>query len=492
MRLRRPITPGGALIAAALLLQACTVGPDYRRPALAVPVQFKEQPDWKLASPDAPPIAADWWAIFGDPQLNALERQIPGNLSLAEAEAQFRQSTALVENARSGWFPRVTLTASYNRFVSPTGQNQVVPGIRQIFNTAVAAAWELDLWGRIRRQVEAGEASAAASAATLQALRLSLQAQLAQNYFQLRTLDTQKRVLNDSVAAYRRTLELTRNRYAVGIVSKADVVQAETQLTATEAQAIDLDVLRSQLEHAIAVLIGKAPSELTIEPEPALAPLPALPPALPSVLLERRPDIAAAERQVMAANAQIGVAKAAFFPNVTLNISNGFQSSRIERLLTTASRYWALGPAAAALPLFEGGARNAELKRTIAVYDATVAAYRQTVLAGFQEVEDNLAALRVLEAEASALERAIRTSEEAVRLTTNQYKAGTVSFESVLIAQTAALTTERDAVGVHGLRLSAAVGLVKALGGGWNPAESPERAPDEGINWRHYLPFPES
>lgn len=479
------------MIAATLLLQACTVGPDYRRPSIAVPDKFKEQPDWKLARPDDRPIASDWWEAFGDPQLNQLEQQITANPSLEQAEAQFRQSTALVENARAGWFPKINGSANFNRFISPTGQTQVIPGIRETFNTAAAATWELDFWGRIRRQVEAGEATASSSLTTMQALKLSLQAQLAQNYFQMRTLDAQKQVLNASVVAYQKTLELTQNRYAAGVVGKADVVQAETQLTQTVAQAMDLDVQRSQLEHAIAVLIGKAPAELSIKPSPSLGPLPALPSALPSTLLERRPDIAAAEQQVIAANAQIGAAKAAFFPTVTLNPSAGFQSSRIERLFATASRYWALGPAGAALPLFEGGTRNAQLKQAIAAHDATAAAYRQTVLNGFQEVEDNLAALRTLAAEAQTLEQTVTTGREAVRLTTNQYKAGTASYQSVLTAQTAALTNERTAIGVHGLRLNAAVLLVKALGGGWNASSNPQPEQQKGINWRHYLPYPE-
>ncbi|QSA96129.1 efflux transporter outer membrane subunit [Methylococcus sp. EFPC2] len=493
MRPSKRTLTGGALFAATLLLQACAVGPDYQRPALNVPEKFRElPPDWKVARADEQPIAGNWWEIYGDPLLNELERQIPANLSLAQAEAQFRQSSALVENTRAGLFPRINGSASFNRSIQAQGQNQVVPGVREIFNTAAAAAWELDLWGRIRRQVEAGEATAAASAATMQALRLSLQSQLAQNYFQLRSLDAQKTVLNTSVEAYRKTLTLTRNRYAAGVVSKADVVQAETQLTFTEAQATDLDVQRSQLEHAIAVLIGKAPSELTIEASPSLAGLPSLPAALPSTLLERRPDIAAAEQQVIAANAQIGAARAAFFPNVTINSTIGFQNTQIERLFTTASQYWALGPAAAALPLFEGGSKNSQLKQAIAGHEATTAAYRQAVLTGLQEVEDNLAALHALESEAKSLELSVKTGQEAVQLTTNQYKAGTVSFQNVLTAQTQALVNERAAIGVQGRRLTASVLLVKALGGGWDPATLKQEQERNEVGWRHYLPYPES
>lgn len=492
MKPRKARSPRLAPWFALLLLPGCTVGPDYQRPELAIPAKFKESPDWKLVDASRKPLTSRWWESFGDPLLNQLEAQIGGNFSLAQAEAQYRQSAALVENARAAWFPRLTASASYNRFVSPTGQNQIIPGVRETFNTAIAAVWELDLWGSIRRQVESSEATATANDATLAALRLSLQAQLAQNYFLLRTLDAQKHILGASVAAFAKTAELTRNRYDAGVVSKADVVQAETQLTATQAQLADLDVQRSQLEHGIAVLIGKPPTELTVAPIAGLAAVPKLPTALPATLLERRPDIKAAELQMVAANADIGAAKAAFFPNVTLNFSNGFQSSRIERLLTSASHYFALGPAAAALPLFEGGARNAQLKQAIATHQATAAAYKQSILTGFQEVEDNLSALRALEAEAKFLDQTVKTGEEAVRLTTNQYKAGIAGFQAVLTAQTAALDSQRSAVGVQGRRLDATVGLVKALGGGWDAKALQERnPPDQDINWRHYLPYPE-
>lgn len=481
------------ILISSFCLPACSVGPDYRRPLFDLPTAFKEQPGWKLASPNTASsvLPQDWWLMFSDPDLNTLEQHIPANFSLLEAEAQFRQSTALAANAQAPLLPRLNLTGTYNRFLSPTGQSPVFPGVRQIFNTAIAATWELDLWGRVRRQIEAGEARAMASADTLAALRLSLQAQLAQNYFQLRTLDLQKRVLEDSIQAFRKTLELTRNRHEAGVVSKADVVQAETQLSSTEAQAVDLDVQRHQLEHAIAVLIGKPPVELTLEHHPSLPSLPDMPTVVPSSLLERRPDIVAAEHQMMAANADIGAAKAAFFPNITLNANNGVQNNSLDRLLSTASQYWALGPAAAALPLLEGGAKNAELKRTLAAYEGTAAAYRQTILTGFQEVEDQMAALHILSNEAELLENTLRTAQEAVRLTTNQYQAGTVSFENVLIAQTAALANERNAVGVQGRRLVAAVGLIKAVGGGWK-ATGPDEAPLPKPGWRHYLPVPDT
>ncbi len=491
MRQQHKIT--GLAAALAFSLPGCMTGQDYTRPELALPNHFKEQPGWKVVKGDEPPLRSNWWESFNDVLLNRLEAQVATNPSLAQAEAQFRQSLAAVDTTRAALFPRINAQASYTRSVQPKGQNEVVPGVREVFTTALTAAWELDLWGRIRRQIEAGEATALASAATLSALSLSLQSQLAQSYFQLRTLDAQKKLLAASVEAFRKTVELTRNRYEAGVASKADVVQAETQLTATQAQAIELDVQRTQLEHAIAVLIGKAPAELDIETSSELTQLPSLPEAVPSTLLERRPDVVAAEQLMVAANAQIGAARAAFFPNITLNFTNGFQNTRIERLLTSASHYWALGPAAAALPLFEGGAKNAQLKQSIAAHQATAAAYRQTVLSGFQEVEDSLSVLRVLEEEARALAESVRTGQEAVKLTVNQYKAGTTSFQAVLTAQTQSLVNERAAIGVHGRRLDAAVALVKALGGGWSTSSLGDHKPaDEGGDWRHYLPYPES
>jgi NodT family efflux transporter outer membrane factor (OMF) lipoprotein len=479
------------LLAAILLLPGCVAGPDYQRPDVAVPGHYKETPDRKAEDARSRRlIAAKWWELFGDPLLNRLESQVGANFTLAQAEAQYQQSLAVIQNARSVWFPRVTANAAYNRFVSPQGAARIIPGVRETYTTALTAVWELDLWGRIRRQVESAEAQAEASADTVDALRLSLQAQLAQTYFALRTLDAQKEVVEANVAAFRRTLELTRNRYEAGIVGKADVMQAETQLTFTEAQSADLDVQRAQLEHAIAVLIGKPPAEVTLPRSAELVPLPKLPDALPSTLLQRRPDIAAAEQQIVAANANIGAARAAFFPNVTINSATGFQSSTIERLYTSAAHYYSLGPAAAALPLFDAGARNATLRQAYAAHKAAEAAYRQAVLTGFQEVEDGFSNLRALETEAKALELSVKSGEEAVRLTTNQYKAGTASFQAILTAQTASLVNQRTAIGVRGQQLEAAVGLVRALGGGWDPAAAPERKPSEEIDWRMYMPWP--
>jgi NodT family efflux transporter outer membrane factor (OMF) lipoprotein len=356
---------------------------------------------------------------------------------------------------------------------------------------AVSAAWAPDLWGSVRRQVEASEDSSQASAATLQALRLTSQASLAQSYFQLRALDAQMQLLNDTAASYEKNLKITQNRYAAGVAAKADVVQAETQLESTRAQAINVGVLRAQLEHAIAVLIGKAPAELSIKVASLNTFIPEIPVSLPSQLLERRPDVAAAERQAAAANAQIGVAKAAYFPNLNLAVSNGQQANILSNLLTTGARYWALGPVGLTLPLFDGGARSAQLQQAIDVYDASVAGYRQSVLVSFQQVEDNLAALGILEQEVQVQNRAVAAAHKAVELTTNQYEAGTVSYLNVIVNQAAALSNDVTAVNLQGQRLVAAVLLVKALGGGWNTAALPTRDQAGGeVKWSQFLPVP--
>jgi NodT family efflux transporter outer membrane factor (OMF) lipoprotein len=318
--------------------------------------------------------------------------------------------------------------------------------------------------------VESNEANAQASAADLEAARLSAHAELAQNYFQLRALDTQKQLFDDSVAAYEKNLQLTQNQYAAGIVAKADVILAQTQLKSTQAQAIDVGVQRAQLEHAIALLIGKPASVFSIAPAPLTATLPAVPIGVPSELLERRPDVAAAERLVAAANAQIGVAIAAYFPSLTLSASGGYQSSSWSNWLTLPSRFWAVGPALAET-LFDGGLRRAQTEQARAAYDGNVAAYRQTVLTGFKEVEDNLAALRILEQEAEVQDEAVQFARQTVALTTNQYKAGTVNYLNVTVVQAAALNNERTAVDILNRRLVASVLLIKALGGGWNSSD---------------------
>jgi NodT family efflux transporter outer membrane factor (OMF) lipoprotein len=454
-----------ALAALLMLPGACAVGPGYVRPGVATPAAYKEAGDWKIAQPRDEIKRGKWWEIFNDARLGALAEQVDiSNQNVRIAEARLRQARALAQAARAGLFPSVTGGASVSRGSSASGTTARAPSTT--YDLSLDAGWEIDVWGRVRRTVESNVAGAQASAADLEAARLSAQAELASGYFQLRALDAQRRLLDDSVAAFQKSLDLTRNRYAAGVAGKVDVVQAETQLKSTQAQALDLGVQRAQLEHAIATLVGKPPAEFALAPVSLNVAMPPMPMGLPSELLERRPDIAAAERRVAAANAQIGVAEAAFFPSLTLSASAGFQGSSYARWLTAPSRFWSVGPALAQ-SIFDAGSRRALSAQAIAAYDATVAAYRQTVLGGFQEVEDNLAALRILEQEAGVQQEAVHAARQSLELTLNQYKAGTVSYLNVVTVQTAWLANERAAVVILGRRLTAAVTLVKALGGGW-------------------------
>jgi NodT family efflux transporter outer membrane factor (OMF) lipoprotein len=386
-----------------------------------------------------------------------------------------RAAQAATQAARAQLWPAVGGSASAVRRSQATSGGGTTAGNN--YNAALELGWELDLWGKIRRGVEASDASAEASAADLAAATLSLQALLAQDYLLLRVQDAEIALLNDTVAAYERSLTLTRNQYAAGIVARGDVAQAEAQLAATKAQLLDAGIARAQLEHAIAVLVGRPPSAFAIAPRPLAAVFPQIPVAVPSELLERRPDIATAERRVAAANAQIGVAQAAFFPSLSLGAIGGVQSSVIGDLLSLPARYWALGPALVAQTLFDAGLRQAQKAQAIAVWDETVAGYRQTVLAGFQEVEDNLAALAILEREAAVQAEAVKAARESVAIATNQYKAGTTSFLAVVVLQTAALNSERTELAILARRLAASVGLIKALGGGWSATALTQAGP---------------
>lgn len=461
------------------VLAGCAVGPDYKRPDAEVSPAYREAGEWKPARPRDDLDRGDWWRVFGDPQLNALVEQVEiSNQNVLAAEARFRRARALVAASRSTFFPSLDADASLTRGRSPSGAigGTTAGGVLTNRSASLASGWEADLWGRLRRAVESSEAGAQAGAADLAAARLSAQAELASSYFQLRVLDVQRQLLEDNVAAFRKSLDLTKNRYDAGVAARVDVVQAETQLKSTQAQAIDTGVQRAQLEHAIAILIGKPPAAFAVAPAALVSTMPQIPPALPSELLERRPDIAAAERRVAAANAQIGVAKAAYFPSLTLSATGGFRSTEASQWFTVPSRFWSIGPALAQ-SIFDAGLRRAQTEQAIADYDATVAGYRQAVLLGFQEVEDNLAALRILGEEAIVQEDAVRAARESVNLTTNQYKAGTVSYINVVTVQTTQLNNERAAVGILGRRLVAAVTLVKALGGGWNVSELSETGP---------------
>ncbi|HXZ95850.1 MAG TPA: efflux transporter outer membrane subunit [Burkholderiales bacterium] len=473
-----------ALAAPLMVLTACTVGPDYVRPTVEAPAAFKETAGWKPAQPRDEELKGKWWEAYNDPLLNSLEEQVNiSNQNLAQAEAQYRQAQALVQSARASYFPTVSTSASESRsqasssFSSKQLQstNPVTRGILNNYLLTLDATWEPDLWGKVRRTVESNVASAQASFADLEAARLSAQTDLAQDYIQLRALDSEKQLLDDTVAAYEKSVQLTQNQYAAGVVAKTDVVQAETQLKSTQAQSIDVGVQRAQFEHAIALLIGKPASVFSIPPAPLTASLPAVPIGVPSDLLERRPDVAAAERMVASANAQIGVAIAAYFPTLTLSASGGFQSPSWSNWLTVPSRFWAVGPQLAET-LFDGGLRRAQTAQARAAYDANVAAYRQTVLNGFKEVEDNLAALRILEQEAQVQDQAVQDARLSVVLTTNQYKAGTVNYLNVIVVQAAALNNETTAVSILSRRLLASVLLIKAIGGGWNSSDLPTTA----------------
>jgi len=465
-------------LAAAALLAGCSVGPDYVRPEVETPAAFKEAGTWKPAEPRDHEQRGRWWEVFGDPLLNSLEEQVSvSNQNLARAAAQYRQALALVQSTRAGYFPTVTagISNTRSRASSTTiAQPSATPtstGVVTNHNMPFQASWAPDLWGSIGRAVEANEAGAQASAGDLAAARLSAQATLAQSYFQLRALDAQQLLLEDTVAAYGKSLKLVQNQYAAGIVAKADLVQAQTQIKTTQAQAIDVGAQRAQLEHAIAVLIGKPPAELSIPREALRAAVPPAPQGLPSDLLERRPDIAAAERRMAQANAQIGVTAAAFFPALTLSASAGFQSASMAKWLTAPSRYWSL-PASVVQNLFDGGLREANTQQAMAAYDASVAAYRQVVLSGFQQVEDNLSTLHILEQEAGVQSEAVQLANQSLDLAINQYKAGTVNFLNVVVAQTTALANQRTATNLLGQRLVASAQLIANLGGGWSAAET--------------------
>jgi NodT family efflux transporter outer membrane factor (OMF) lipoprotein len=465
------------LLFAVCALFGCEVGPNYVRPSVETPAAYKETVPFKPAVPrDQEPRGA-WWQVFNDPQLSALLAQVEiNNQTVKAAEARVREARALTQEARAALFPMVNAGAGAARSGSRGGNSSVDNngnvsiqggGVRNNYNVSLDVSWEIDLWGRIRRTIEAGEATAQATVADLESAKLIAQAQLAEDYFLLRVEDAQIKLLNDTTDAYERSLKLTQNQYAVGVAARADVAQAETQLKSNQAQAIDAGLQRAQLEHAIAVLLGKPPAEVSIAVEPVTTEFPSIPAGVPSELLERRPDIAAAERRTAAANAQIGVAQAAFFPSLTLSATGGFQSSVLSQLFSLPSRYWSIG-ADVAQVIFDAGLRRAQTDQAIATYDENVANYRQTVLSGFQQVEDNLAALRILQQEAVVQDEAVKSARESLTITLNQYRAGTANYLAVVVVQAVALSNERSSLAILGRRLTASVALIQALGGGWN------------------------
>ncbi|WP_372460556.1 efflux transporter outer membrane subunit [Paraburkholderia unamae] len=469
-----------AVVSALSALGGCTVGPDYVRPAMPVAATYKELEGtgWTLAQPADQASRGAWWTIYGDATLDALEAQVEtANQNVQAAQAHFRAARANVAQQRSSFFPLVTASGDYSRYRTSQNLQYTSKAGLTINDYAVGidATWEPDIWGRVARNVEAAKAGAQASAADMQAVLLSMQAELATDYFELRGVDRERQLLDDTLQAYRESLELTQNRYAGGIATDADVGQAQTQLQTTEAQAIDLGVQRAQLEHAIAILTGQSPSTFSLPVAPKAAYTVraiASPPGVPSKLLERRPDIAAAERRVAAANAQVGVATAAFFPSLMLAVTGGLEATNFSQWLVAPARFWSLGPTLAGT-LLDFGGREAVRDAARAQYDENVAQYRETVLDAFGEVEDNLATLRVLEQEALAQDRAVDAARRTLATIESRYRSGAITYLDVVVAQTTTLTNERQAVAISRRRMAASVALVKALGGGWNAADLP-------------------
>lgn len=456
-----------AVLPLALLgLAACSTAPAYAPPAVQAPAAFRDTGPWTPAGAAGTAQAGDWWAVFADPVLDGLEQRLSGgNASLAQALARYDQARALARQARSDLYPTVGIDAG------AASQRTTSAGRTDPVGLSASAAYELDLWGRVRSQVAAGRADADASAADLAAVRLSLQAQLADAYFQLRGADAQIAVLSSTADAYRQALDLTRRRQVGGASSALDTGRAETQLATALAQQEQALADRALLEHALAVLVGEPASSFSVVAIDGLSDAPRTPVTTPSLVLQRRPDIAAAERRVAAANARIGVARAAWFPTVTLAASGGWQSTGGE-LLTTANRVWALGPAAAALPLLDGGARKAEVARTRAVFDEAAAGYRQTVLDAFREVEDQMALANRLAAAQARQDEAVDAAARTRALATTRYREGAASYLDVVTAQTAELDARRSALDLRTRRLAASVDLIRALGGGWRGGES--------------------
>ncbi len=459
----------GYVVALTGALGACAVGPDYKKPDAPVPVAYKEMQGWKIGTPGRAASDGAWWSIYDDPVLDSLMKQIDiSNQNLKAAEAAYREARAAVSGAQASFFPTVSLNGGATRAGSGSTATGTGTGSkdRTTYSASAGADWALDIWGRIRRSVESSSASAEASADDLAGARLSAQTELATDYFQLRALDEQKRLLDATIIGYAKSLDIVKNKYASGVAARADVLTAETQLKGTQAQVVNLGVQRAALEHAIAVLTGRPPAALTLASGAFATDVPVFPTDLPSSLLERRPDIAGAERRMAAANAQIGVAEAAYFPDLTLSASYGYSSSTLGKLFQLPNSIWSVGPSLAAT-LLNGGATSAQVEQARAAYDQSVANYRQTVLTGFQQVEDNLASLRILEDQAKIQADTVASAREAERLTINQYKAGTVDYTSVVTAQATRLNSEITALGIQRDRLTASVALVSAVGGGW-------------------------
>ena len=473
----------GVLVATTCaLLGACAVGPNYKRPAFDVSAAYKEQDGWKPSEPNDALDRGAWWEIYNDPVLNGLEAQINiSNQNVLAAAASVEEARALLRQAQAGFWPSVSLNASRTRTVQGTGSSRgTILGTGSgtggtilgnnttstVTDLGVSGNWELDLWGRIRRTTESDRASMQASEAALAGARLSAQATLATDYFELRAQDQLQIILNDIVAAEQLSLKITENRYRVGVAAKADVVSAQTQLLSSQADQANAPLQRAILEHAIAVLTGQQPANFSLPTAVMRKDVPTVPAGIPSTLLERRPDVAQAERQVAASNAQIGVQISAFFPTLDITGSDDYRGNTISHLIRTANRVWAIGPSLA-LTVFDAGLRRAQVAQARATHEATVDNYRQTVLTGLEQVEDDIVTLRVLEQRAVIEDAAVKAAREAETLTLNQYKAGTVPYSSVITAQTTRLNAEETDLNVLSSRLQGSVALIQALGGGW-------------------------
>jgi NodT family efflux transporter outer membrane factor (OMF) lipoprotein len=467
------------VLVAVLQFAGCAVGPKYKTPIAPAPPAYKEIGDWKTAQPSDQKLGGNWWEIFQDLQLNALEQQINvSNQNLRAAVALYQQSRAALRYVRADYYPTLTAGASatrqeYSGHRPP--QTSIFDGLTfNDFVLPVSLSYQANVWGRVSKNVESYREQAQASAADLAVINLTLHGTLAVDYFAARTLDAEEKLLTDTVAQYQQAWQLNEDRYQGGLASEVEVEQAKTILETTRAQMVDVGVARSQFEHAVAVLIGKPPAEFTLPPLPLTTPPPAITVGIPSELLERRPDIAAAERRVASANAQIGLAKTAYYPSLNFLGVGGFESGSITTLLQGPSALWSVG-ASSVMTVFDVGRRRALNDEAKASYDSTVASYRETVLGAFQQVEDNLAALRILEHEAGVQDVAVQAAQRSLDLSNTRYEGGVTSYLEVITAQNAALADEVTAVNILGRRMASAVLLIQALGGGWDRSGLPER-----------------
>jgi NodT family efflux transporter outer membrane factor (OMF) lipoprotein len=465
------------VVPAMFLLGGCAVGPKYKTPTVPAPPAYKEMGNWKSAQPSDQNLGGNWWEIFQDAQLNALEQRINvSNQNLKAAVAQYQEARAALRYARADYYPTISAAPSATRQrYSDNRPGSAARGTTfNDFVLPVDLSYQVNAWGRVSKNVESYREQAQASAADLAIVNLTMHADLAVDYFAARTLDAEEKLLQDTVGQYQQALQLNKERYKGGLASEVEVEQARTILETTQAQLVDVGVTRAQYEHAAAVLVGKPPADFSLPPTPLTTPPPPVPVGVPSELLERRPDVAAAERRVASANAQVGLAKTAYYPLINLVGSGGLESGAITTLLQGPSAFWAVG-AAVAQTIFDGGRRHALNDETKAAYDSTVASYRQTVLTAFQQVEDNLAALRILEQEAGEQASAVQSARRSLALSNTRYEGGVTSYLEVITAQNAALSDEVTAVNILGRRMASAVLLIQALGGGWNRSNLPER-----------------